>query len=117
MLTLMVVTLRYFGTNNGYGRNGVQVYNYPMLISPGKRRAAKLRLRTYLFKNLNITAEVYKYHRTNILQTTFGNPYNNGSGINVSANFGTADQRVSICRWIIKQSLGGKRDLYRQGVT
>lgn len=84
----------YFGTNNGYGRNGVTVNNYANTdITWETSRQLNLGMELTMFKNLNIVAEVYKYHRTNILQNRSSIPTTMGLEANVSANFGEAESK------------------------
>jgi TonB-linked SusC/RagA family outer membrane protein len=97
-----------FGTNNGYGRNGVTIRNYPNAdITWETSRQLNLGMELTLFKNWNIVAEVYKYHRYNILQTRSAIPTTMGLESNVSANFGTADSKGIDFQTDYKQSLGG----------
>ncbi|WP_078348957.1 SusC/RagA family TonB-linked outer membrane protein [Mucilaginibacter pedocola] len=96
-----------FGTNNGYTRNGVTVYNYPNTdITWETSRQLNLGVELTLFKNWNIIAEVYKYHRYNILQTRSAIPTTMGLESNVSANFGTADSKGIDIQTDYKQTLG-----------
>ncbi|HTD97830.1 MAG TPA: TonB-dependent receptor [Mucilaginibacter sp.] len=82
-----------FGTNNGYTRNGVTVNNY---ANPGitweTSRQANVGLEFTVLRGLNIVAEVYKYHRYNILQDRTI-PTTSGLESGVTANFGTADTK------------------------
>jgi TonB-linked SusC/RagA family outer membrane protein len=96
-----------FGTNNGYGRNGVTIRNYPNAdITWETSRQLNLGMELTLFKNWNIVAEVYKYHRYNILQTRSALPTTMGLESNVSANFGTADSKGIDFQTDYKQTLG-----------
>jgi TonB-linked SusC/RagA family outer membrane protein len=105
-----------FGTNNGYGRNGVQVYNYANTdITWETSRQLNLGLELTLFKNWNIVAEVYKYHRYNILQQRSAIPTTMGLESGVSANFGTADSKGIDFQTDYKQSLGGSGWIQARG--
>lgn len=98
----------YFGTNNGYGRNGVQVNNYANTdITWETSRQLNLGMELTLFRNLNIVAEVYKYHRTNILQNRASIPTTMGLEAGVSANFGEAESKGIDLQMDYKASLGG----------
>jgi TonB-linked SusC/RagA family outer membrane protein len=97
----------YFGTNNGYGRNGVTIRNYANSdITWETSRQLNLGMELTLFKNLNIVAEVYKYHRTNILQTRSSIPTTMGLEANVSANFGEAESKGIDLQMDYKTSFG-----------
>jgi TonB-linked SusC/RagA family outer membrane protein len=97
----------YFGTNNGYGRNGVQVYSYPNAdITWESSKQLNLGLEFTLFKNLNVTAEVYKFNRTNILQTRSSIPSTMGLEADVSANFGEAISKGIDLQMDYKASFG-----------
>ncbi|TFF39130.1 SusC/RagA family TonB-linked outer membrane protein [Mucilaginibacter psychrotolerans] len=105
-----------FGTNNGYGRNGVQVYNYANTdITWETSRQLNLGLELTLFKNWNIVAEVYKYHRYNILQQRSAIPTTMGLESGVSANFGTANSKGIDFQTDYKQSLGGSGWIQARG--
>ncbi|MDP9080184.1 MAG: TonB-dependent receptor [Bacteroidota bacterium] len=91
-----------FGTNNGYTRNGVYINNYANPnITWETSRQANIGLEFTVLKNLNVVAEIYKYHRYNILQTRSSLPATMGleaidpnTGLpNVTANIGTADSK------------------------
>ncbi|MDB5131515.1 MAG: TonB-dependent receptor [Mucilaginibacter sp.] len=91
-----------FGTNNSYTRNGVYINNYANpAITWETSKQANLGLEFTVLKNLNIVAEVYKYHRYNILQERTSLPSTMGleaidpnTGLpNVAANIGTADSK------------------------
>ncbi|MBD1362370.1 TonB-dependent receptor [Mucilaginibacter sp. ZT4R22] len=97
----------YFGTNNGYGRNGVTIYNYPNAdITWETSRQLNLGLELTLFKNWNIVAEVYKYKRYNVLQDRSALPTTTGLEANVSANFGTANSKGIDFQTDYKQTIG-----------
>jgi hypothetical protein len=68
-----------------------------------------------LFKNWNIVAEVYKYHRYNILQNGRPLPTTMGLESGVSANFGTADSKGIDFQTDYKQSLGGSGWIQARG--
>ncbi|QEM11230.1 SusC/RagA family TonB-linked outer membrane protein [Mucilaginibacter rubeus] len=90
-----------FGTYNGYTRNGVYINNYENPnVTWETSRQLNLGLEFTLFKNLNVVAEVYKYHRYNILQTRSSLPTTLGlealdqyGNPNVTANIGTANTK------------------------
>ncbi|MDB5126639.1 TonB-dependent receptor [Mucilaginibacter sp.] len=97
----------YFGTDNGYGRNGVTVNNYANSdITWETSKQLNIGMELTLFKNLNIVAEVYKYHRTNILQTRSSIPTTMGLESNVSANFGEAESKGIDLQMDYKTSFG-----------
>ncbi|WP_233524377.1 SusC/RagA family TonB-linked outer membrane protein [Mucilaginibacter conchicola] len=97
----------YFGTNNGYGRNGVTVYNYPNSdITWETSRQLNLGVEMTILKNLNIVAEVYKYHRYNILQNRTSIPTTMGLEAGASANFGEAETKGLDLQMDYKTSLG-----------
>jgi TonB-linked SusC/RagA family outer membrane protein len=112
-----------FGTNNTYTRNGVYINNYS---NPGitweTSRQLNLGLEFTLFKNLNVVAEVYKYHRYNILQvrtslpTTLGLEALNQYGQpNVTGNLGSANSKGIDLQMDYKASLGGSAWLQGRG--
>lgn len=91
----------YFGTFNNYRREGVYINNYENPnITWETSRQLNLGLEFTMFKNLNVVAEVYKYHRYNILQTRSSLPTTMGlealdqnGNPKVTANIGTADSK------------------------
>jgi TonB-linked SusC/RagA family outer membrane protein len=91
----------YFGTLNDYRREGVYINNYANPnITWETSRQLNLGLEFTMFKNLNVVAEVYKYHRYNILQTRSTLPTTMGlealddnGNPKVTANIGTADSK------------------------
>jgi len=95
-----------FGTNNGYTRNGVTINNY---ANPGitweTSRQANIGLEFTILKSLNVVAEVYKYHRYNILQER-SIPTTMGLESSVTANLGTADTKGIDLQMDYKQTLG-----------
>ncbi|MEO7212613.1 TonB-dependent receptor [Mucilaginibacter sp.] len=105
-----------FGTNNGYSRNGVTIFNYPNAdITWETSRQLNIGMELTLFKNWNIVAEVYKYHRYNILQQRSAIPTTMGLEANVSANFGTANSKGIDLQTDYKQSLGGSGWIQARG--
>ncbi|RWY46020.1 SusC/RagA family TonB-linked outer membrane protein [Mucilaginibacter gilvus] len=105
-----------FGTNNGYSRNGVTIFNYPNAdITWETSRQLNIGMELTLFKNWNIVAEVYKYHRYNILQQRSAIPTTMGLEANVSANFGTANSKGIDIQTDYKQSLGGSGWIQARG--
>ena len=103
-----------FGTNNGYTRNGVVINNYANTdITWETSRQLNLGIEATFFKNLNIVAEVYKYHRYNILQGRTAVPTTVGLESGVSANFGTANSKGIDLQADYKQTFG--KNLWLQG--
>ncbi|CAM3924510.1 TonB-dependent receptor [Mucilaginibacter galii] len=103
-----------FGTNNGYTRNGVVINNYANTdITWETSRQLNLGIEATFFKNLNIVAEVYKYHRYNILQSRTAVPTTVGLESGVSANFGTANSNGIDLQADYKQTFG--KNLWLQG--
>ncbi|RYF56948.1 MAG: TonB-dependent receptor, partial [Cytophagaceae bacterium] len=97
----------YFGTNNGYGRNGVTVNNYANTdITWETSRQLNIGMEFTMFKSLNVVAEVYKYHRTNILQSRASVPTTMGLEAGVSANFGEAESKGIDLQMDYKQAIG-----------
>ncbi|MDP4209250.1 MAG: TonB-dependent receptor [Bacteroidota bacterium] len=84
----------YFGTNNGYFRNGVKINNYENSnVTWETSRQLNLGTELMLFNSLSLTAEVYKYHRYNILQSRSSIPSTEGLEAAISANIGAADSK------------------------
>lgn len=84
----------YFGTNNGYVRNGVFIHNYANPdVTWETSKQTNLGLELTLFKNLNITAEIYKQHREQILMNRASIPSTMGLEAGIAANLGTASSR------------------------
>jgi TonB-linked SusC/RagA family outer membrane protein len=97
----------YFGTNNGYGRNGVVVNSYPNAdITWETSKQLNLGLEFTLFKDLNVVAEVYKFNRTNVLQTRSSIPSTMGLEADISANFGAAQTKGLDLQMDYKRSFG-----------
>ncbi|MET3980461.1 TonB-linked SusC/RagA family outer membrane protein [Mucilaginibacter sp. UYP25] len=97
----------YFGTNNGYGRPGVVVNSYPNAdITWETSKQLNLGLEFTLFKNLNVVAEVYKFNRTNVLQTRSSIPSTMGLEADISANFGAAQTKGLDLQMDYKRSFG-----------
>jgi TonB-linked SusC/RagA family outer membrane protein len=80
-----------FGTNNGVKMYGTSIHNYP---NPGvtweTARKSNLAAEMTFFNKLNITAEVYREYRYNILQARGYIPVTNGLEAAVKSNVGTA---------------------------
>jgi len=103
-----------FGTNNGYTRNGVTINNYANPdITWETSRQLNLGLEFTTLKDLNIVAEVYKYHRYNILQTRTSIPATMGLESNIAANLGTADTKGIDIQLDYKHSFG--KNFWLQG--
>jgi len=102
-----------FGTNNGYTRNGVTVNNY---ANPGitweTSRQANVGVEFTVLKGLNVVAEVYKYHRYNILQDRTI-PTTMGLEADVTANLGTADTKGIDIQMDYKQTFS--KNFWMQG--
>ncbi|MES2265643.1 MAG: TonB-dependent receptor [Bacteroidota bacterium] len=97
----------YFGTNNGYGRPGVVVNSYPNAdITWETSKQLNLGLEFTLFKDLNVVAEVYKFNRTNVLQTRSSIPSSMGLEADISANFGAAQTKGLDLQMDYKRSFG-----------
>lgn len=102
-----------FGTNNGYTRNGVTINNYANPnITWETSRQANLALEFTVLKGLNVVAEVYKYHRYNILQGRTI-PATMGLESNVTANLGTADTKGIDLQMDYKQAFS--KNFWMQG--
>jgi TonB-linked SusC/RagA family outer membrane protein len=111
-----------FGTNNGYTRPGVYIKNYANPdITWETSRQFNAGIEATFFKSLNITAEYYRYHRYNILQTRTAIPSTMGleainpdAGLpNVTANFGTANSKGVDLQADYRHNIG--RSLWLQG--
>lgn len=103
-----------FGTNNGYTRNGVTINNYANpAITWETSRQLNLGVEATFFKNFNIIAEVYKYHRYNILQDRTSIPTTMGLESDIAANIGTADSKGIDIQMDFKQSIN--KDTWIQG--
>ncbi|MBB5394646.1 TonB-dependent receptor [Mucilaginibacter sp. AK015] len=97
----------YFGTNNGYGRNGVVVNSYPNAdITWETSKQLNLGLEFTLLKDLNVTAEVYKFNRTNVLQARSSIPSTMGLEAEISANFGAAETKGLDLQMDYKRTFG-----------
>jgi len=106
----------YFGTNNTYSRPGVQILNYANPdITWETSRQLNLGLEFTLFKSLNITAEVYKYYRYNILQNrgAYNMPATLGLESDIYANIGTANSKGIDIQADYKQTIN--KDFWIQG--
>lgn len=82
-----------FGTDNGYGRNGVFVNRYGNnSITWETATKTNWGLEVGLFNNLNILLDVYSEHRRNILMTRASIPVTMGvlANADVKANIGEA---------------------------
>jgi len=80
-----------FGTNNSYTRNGVTINNYANPnITWETSRQLNLALEFSVLKDLNVTAEVYRFYRYNILQTLNSIPVTMGLEAPISTNYGSA---------------------------
>lgn len=96
-----------FGTNNGYTRNGVTILNYANPdITWETSRQLNLGVEATLFKDFNIIAEVYKYHRYNILQTRTSIPATMGLESDIAANIGTANSKGIDIQADYKRNIG-----------
>ncbi|WP_345329912.1 TonB-dependent receptor [Mucilaginibacter defluvii] len=83
-----------FGTNNGYGRNGVSIRNYENRdVTWETSQQTTLGLEFTLLKNLNVIAEVYKNHKYNILQDRASIPTTMGLEAPIAANIGKVDSK------------------------
>ncbi|MDN5287884.1 MAG: SusC/RagA family TonB-linked outer membrane protein [Mucilaginibacter sp.] len=82
-----------FGTNAGYTHGGVSILNYEdPNVTWETSRQANLALELTLIRNLNITAEIYNYNRSNILQKRSDVP-TTGLEVPVYANIGKVNAR------------------------
>jgi len=110
-----------FGTNNGYTRNGVYINNYANPdVTWETSRQLNLGLEFTVLKGLNVVAEVYKYHRYNILQERTSLPATLGlealdsnGNPDVSANIGTANSKGIDLQMDYKQQFG--KNFWLQG--
>lgn len=84
-----------FGRDNGYSRSGVNVTRYANSdITWEQAEKMNVALEVGLFKKLDITADFFKEHRTNILMERSHIPSTMGLGtVNVMANVGEATGR------------------------
>jgi TonB-linked SusC/RagA family outer membrane protein len=83
-----------FGTNGGYAHNGVSIQNYAdPNVTWETSKQANLALEMTVFKNLNITAEIYNYNRYNILQQRTYIPTTSGLESPIYANLGKANSK------------------------
>ncbi|MCC8410225.1 TonB-dependent receptor [Mucilaginibacter sp. UR6-1] len=83
-----------FGTNNGYGRNGVSIRNYENRdVTWETSQQTTLGLEFTLLKNLNVIAEVYRNHKYNILQDRASIPTTMGLEAPIAANIGKVDSK------------------------
>lgn len=97
----------YFGTNNVYGRPGVVVNRYANAdITWESSKQLNLGLEFTLFKNLNVVAEVYKFNRTNVLQTRSSIPTTMGLEADIFANFGNAESKGLDLQMDYKATIG-----------
>ncbi len=110
-----------FGTNNSYTRNGVYINNYANPdVTWETSRQLNLGLEFTVLKGLNVVAEVYKYHRYNILQQRTSLPATLGlealdsnGNPDVSANIGTANSKGIDLQMDYKQQFG--KNFWLQG--
>jgi TonB-linked SusC/RagA family outer membrane protein len=99
----------YFGTDNGYYRNGVRINNYENAdVTWETSRQLNLGTEITLFRNLSLIAEYYRYHRYNILQTRSSIPTTEGLESAISANLGAADSKGLDLSADYKQDIGRK---------
>ncbi|MBE9583443.1 TonB-dependent receptor [Mucilaginibacter sp. JRF] len=83
-----------FGTNNGYGRNGVSIRNYENRnVTWETSQQTTLGLEFTLLKKFNVIAEVYKNHKYNILQDRASIPSTMGLEAAIAANIGKVDSK------------------------
>lgn len=106
----------YFGTNGQYGRNGVAINNYPNPnITWETSRQTNLGVEVTVLKNLSITADFYKQHRSNILLGRNNIPTTMGlEGNTITANIGTANSRGIDLHAEYKQNI--TKDLWISGM-
>ncbi|SFE43111.1 TonB-linked outer membrane protein, SusC/RagA family [Chitinophaga sp. CF118] len=97
----------YFGTNNGYIRNGVYINNYANPdVTWETSKQTNLGVEVTLFKNLNIIAEIYKQHRENILMNRASIPSTMGLEAGIAANLGSASSKGLDLEMNYKQNFG-----------
>ena len=83
-----------FGTNNSFGLHGTSIQNYPNPdVTWETSRKSNLAVEMTILNNLNITAEVYREYRYNILQQRGYIPVTSGLEAPISANVGTASSK------------------------
>jgi TonB-linked SusC/RagA family outer membrane protein len=81
-----------FGELNGYTRNGISISRYANEnISWERSKQINLGVDLKLFNSINIVADVFKQHRTNILQTRSNIGSTLGLSVVPSTNFGEAE--------------------------
>lgn len=80
-----------FGIDNDYSRNGINITRYSNPdITWEKAKKTNLALEMGLFNKMEIIADVFHEHRTNILMTRASIPVTMGLGVPVRANVGEA---------------------------
>jgi TonB-linked SusC/RagA family outer membrane protein len=95
-----------FGTNNGYGRNGVTINNYENDdVTWETSKQTNLGIEFTLLKKINVIAEVYKNNKYNILQNRASIPSTMGLEAPISANIGKAESKG------IDISIDGKQNI------
>ncbi|PTS97960.1 SusC/RagA family TonB-linked outer membrane protein [Pedobacter sp. HMWF019] len=94
-----------FGTNNGYGHNGVAINNYENRdVTWEISKQINLGLELTFLKNMRLTAEVYKNYKSDILQNRSDIPTTMGLEAAITANIGKVESQG------IEFSLDGKHN-------
>ncbi|HWW40074.1 SusC/RagA family TonB-linked outer membrane protein, partial [Pedobacter sp.] len=94
-----------FGTNNGYGHNGVAINNYENRdVTWEVSKQINLGLELTFLKNMRLTAEVYKNYKSDILQNRSDIPSTMGLEAAITANIGKVESQG------IEFSLDGKHN-------
>ncbi|WP_316818870.1 TonB-dependent receptor [Pedobacter nyackensis] len=97
----------WFGTNNGYLRNGVSINNYQNdEVTWEESRQANLGVEFTVLKMFNVIAEVYQNNKSNILQNRVSIPTTMGLESQISANIGKAVSRGVDLQVYGQQSFG-----------
>ena len=102
-----------FGTNNGYGLNGVTINNYENTdVTWETSKQINLGLEFTLLKKVNVIAEVYQNNKYNILQNRDNIPLTMGLEAPIAANIGKVQSRGIDISVDGKQTIG--KDLWIQ---
>lgn len=99
-----------FGTNNGYGRNGVSIRNYQNDdVTWEKSRQTNLGLEFTLLKDFNFIVDLYKNDKYDVLQNRSSVPTTMGLEAGITANIGKVQSKG------IDFSIDGKKNFGNSG--
>ena len=97
-----------FGSNNGYGRNGVSIRNYQNDdVTWEKSRQTNLGLEFTLLKDFNLIVDAYQNDKFDVLQNRSSIPSTMGLEANIAANIGKVRSKGIDLNINGKKSLGG----------